>query len=107
MLIEIGQVEALFRYPVKSMRGEPLQAADLGWHGLEGDRRLAFRRMDDRSGFPWLTASKLPELLLFVPQPRTGSSSGDGTHSDLPTHIRTPGGENLPVLGDELAAEVA
>jgi uncharacterized protein YcbX len=107
MLIEIGQVEALFRYPVKSMGGEPLQAADLGWHGLEGDRRLAFRRMDDRSGFPWLTASKLPELLLFVPQPRTGSSSGDGTHSDLPTHIRTPGGENLPVLGEELAAEVA
>ena len=36
MLIEIGQVEAIFRYPVKSMRGEPLKAADLGWHGTPG-----------------------------------------------------------------------
>jgi uncharacterized protein YcbX len=43
--IEIGQIEAIFRYPVKSMRGEPLEAATLGWHGLDGDRRLAaFRR---------------------------------------------------------------
>ncbi len=48
MLIEIGHVEAIFRYPVKSMGGEPLDAADLGWHGLDGDRRLAFRRIDDR-----------------------------------------------------------
>jgi hypothetical protein len=45
MPIEIGQIEAIFRYPVKSMRGELLDAATLGWHGLDGDRRLAFRRL--------------------------------------------------------------
>ena len=67
MPIEIGHVEAIFRYPVKSMAGERLEVANLGWHGLEGDRRLAFRRIDDRGGFPWLTAGKLPDLLLFVP----------------------------------------
>ena len=67
MLTEIGHVEAIFRYPVKSMGGEQLELADLGWHGLEGDRRLAFRRAADRSGFPWLTASTLPELILFAP----------------------------------------
>jgi len=97
----IGHVEALFRYPVKSMGGERLEAAELGWHGLDGDRRLAFRRMDDRSGFPWLSASKLPDLLLFAPQRR-----GDGTGGDLPTHIRTPDGEEMPVFGEELAAEI-
>ena len=70
MPIKIGEVEALFRYPVKSMSGEPLEVADLGWHGLDGDRRLAFRRADDRGGFPWLTATKLPELILFAPQRR-------------------------------------
>ena len=43
MLIEIGHVEALFRYPVKSMAGERLEEANLGWHGLDGDRRLAAR----------------------------------------------------------------
>lgn len=101
MLIEIGQVEAIYRYLVKSMGGERLEVATLGWHGLDGDRRLAIRRMDDRSGFPWLIASKLPELLLFAPHRRE-----DGAEGDLPTHVRTPDGEELPIFGEELAAEV-
>ena len=97
----VGQIEALFRYPVKSMRGESLGSAALGWQGIEGDRRLAFRRVEDRSPFPWLTASKLPELILFTPQPR---SDFDAPAS--PTHVRTPEGEELPVFSDALAAEV-
>ena len=101
MLIEIGHVEAIFRYPVKSMAGERLEVATLGWHGLEGDRRLAFRRIEDRSGMPWLTASKLPDLLLFVPHGRQ-----DGAQGDLPTHVRTPDGEEMPVFGEDLAREV-
>jgi uncharacterized protein YcbX len=101
MPVEIGHVDALFRYPVKSMRGEPLAGAELGWHGLAGDRRLAFRRMDDRSDFPWLTASRLPDLLLFAPH-REGDTEGD-----LPTHVRTPDGDDLPVFGNELATEVS
>ena len=101
MLMEIGHVEAIFRYPVKSIGGERLEVATLGWHGLEGDRRLAFRRVDDRSGMPWLTASKLPDLALFAPQRRE-----DGVQGDLPTHIRTPDGEEMPVFGEDLAAEV-
>jgi uncharacterized protein YcbX len=101
MLMEIGEVEAIFRYPVKSMRGERLEVANLGWHGLDGDRRLAFRRMDDHSGFPWLIASKLPDLLLFTPHRRDAGDKGD-----LPTHVRTPDGEEMPVFGEELAAEV-
>jgi uncharacterized protein len=101
MLIEIGQVEGIFRYPVKSMGGERLEAANLGWHGLEGDRRLAFRRMDDGSGFPWLTASKLPDLLLFAPGRRENGAEGH-----LPTHIRAPDGNEMPVFGEGLAAEV-
>jgi uncharacterized protein YcbX len=101
MLTEIGQVEAIFRYPVKSMAGDRLEVATLGWHGLDGDRRLAFRRLDDRSGFPWLSASKLPDLVLFSPHRRD-----DGAEGDLPTHVRTPEGEELPVFSEELAAEV-
>jgi len=100
MPVEIGQVEAIFRYPVKSMGGERLEAAQLGWHGLDGDRRLAFRRTDNRGGFPWLTASKLPDLLLFAPRRE------DGAPADLPTHVRTPDGLELPVFGEDLATEV-
>jgi uncharacterized protein YcbX len=94
MIMEIGQVEAIYRYPVKSMAGERLEDADLGWYGLEGDRRLAFRRVDDRSGMPWLTASKLPDLLLFAPQ-----RYNDGAQGDLPTHVRTPDGHEMLVVG--------
>lgn len=101
MAIRIGEVAALFRYPVKSMGGERLEVADLGWHGLEGDRRLAFRRTEDRGGFPFLTAGKLPELILFAPQ-RRGPVDGSG----LPTHVRTPEGEELEVFSQELATEV-
>jgi uncharacterized protein len=101
MPIEIGHVEAIFRYPVKSMGGERLEVANLGWHGLEGDRRLAFRRMDDRSGFPWLSASKLPDLVLFTPH-----RGEDGARGDLPTHIRTPDGKEMPVFGEDLATEI-
>ena len=99
MPIELGQIEAIFRYPVKSMRGEPLDAATLGWHGLDGDRRLAFRRLDERGGFPWLTASKLPDLILFTPQRREEGEA-------LPTHVRTPEGDEMPLFGEALAAEV-
>ena len=98
MVTKIGEVEALFRYPVKSMSGEALEAAELGWHGVDGDRRLALRRIDDRSGFPWLTASKLPELILFAPVRR----AADG----LPTHVRTPEGEELALFSQQLAAEI-
>ncbi len=83
------------------MAGERLEVADLGWHGLEGDRRLAFRRIDNHSGMPWLTASKLPDLLLFAPQCRE-----DGAQGDVPTHIRTPDGQEMAVFGEDLAAEV-
>src|ERR1700716_4235904 len=101
MRIAIGHLDAIFRYPVKSMAGERLEGANLGWYGLDGDRRLAIRRIDDRSGFPWLTAGKLPDLILFAPQRRE-----DGAPEDLPTHIRTPDGEEMPVFGGDLAAEV-
>jgi uncharacterized protein YcbX len=57
--------------------------------------------MHDRDNFPWLTAGKLPDLVLFAPLRR-----GDGAQGDLPTHIRTPDGEEMPVFAEELAAEV-
>ncbi|MGD1904476.1 MAG: MOSC domain-containing protein [Leptolyngbyaceae cyanobacterium] len=97
-MIKVGEVEALFRYPIKSMAGEALEEVGLGWHGLEGDRRLAFRRIGDLGGFPWLTASKLPALLQFTPVRREADS--------LPTHVRTPEGEELALFSSELAAEV-
>lgn len=97
----IGRIESIYRYPVKSMRGESVDGAGVGWYGLEGDRRLAFRRVGDVSGFPWLTAGKLAELLLFEPQRDEGQAEGA-----LPSRVRTPDGNTLPVFSAELAADI-
>jgi hypothetical protein len=58
-------------------------------------------RRNDRSGTPWLTASKLPELLLFAPHRRE-----DGAQGGLPTRIHPPNGQAMPVFGEDLATEV-
>ena len=86
----------LFRYPVKSMAGIRLETAALGWHGIEGDRRLAFRRLDDRGGFPWLSASRVAELVAYRP---FGETEGQPL---LPTHVHMPEGKDVPLDGGEL-----
>ena len=98
----LGRICELRRYPVKSMAGVPAESAFLGWHGLDGDRRFAFRRLGDDGGFPWLTASRLPELLLYQPL-GLDESSGE----PLPTHIRTPSGLHLELRSKELEDEIA
>lgn len=101
MPIELGHIEAIFRYPVKSMRGERVDSAVLGWHGLAGDRRLALRRLADQGGFPWLSAGRLPSLVLFTPEQRE-----IGKGEELPTQVRMPDGQLLPLFGEALAAEI-
>lgn len=96
----VAKVKAIFRYPVKSMHGQLVQRACIGWHGLEGDRRFALRRTQDRGAFPWLSASTLPELLLFAPEHQNRADD------QLPTQVRTPYGSSLPILGEELASEI-
>jgi uncharacterized protein YcbX len=102
MMIQLGHVCELVRYPVKSMAGTPTESASLGWHGLDGDRRFAFRRMGDDSGFPWLSASRLPGLLLYHPL-GLDESSGE----PLPTHVRTPAGTQVELRSAELQSEIA
>lgn len=98
MLIHLGHVHELVRYPVKSMAGISTQVAFLGWHGLVGDRRFAFRRVNDNSGFPWLNASRLRELLLYQPL---------GFAEDAPTRVRTPEGIELELESEALRDDVA
>lgn len=101
-MIHLGHVHELARYPVKSMGGVACDSALLGWHGLQGDRRFAFRRLDDKSGFPWLTASRLPELLLYQP-----FGLVENAEEPTPTHVRTPEGIELAIGSAELQNSVA
>src|SRR5512132_1199991 len=98
----IGYVSELVRYPVKSMAGTTIQSGFLGWHGLAGDRRFAFRRLADHTGFPWLSASRLPELILYHP-----SGLDESTGEPLPTHVRTPTGAQAELRSIALQTEIA
>lgn len=101
MMKELGHVCELVRYPIKSMAGTATESAFLGWHGLDGDRRFAFRRLGDHSGFPWLSASRVAELLLYHP-----SGLDDSTGEPLPTHVRTPAGTRVELRSVELQGEI-
>jgi uncharacterized protein len=63
---EIGRVKTLNRYPVKSFGGENLQAAELRWSGLDGDRQYAFYKAADGSRFPWLTGRAVSEVVTYT-----------------------------------------
>ncbi len=97
IMMHVGHIREIVRYPIKSMAGIPTDSAFVGWHGLEGDRRFAFRRLNDKSGFPWLTASRLPELLLYRPL-----GLDENAEEPTPTYVRTPEGMDLALGSAEL-----
>jgi len=101
-MVQVGRVCEIVRYPVKSMAGIAIKSAFLGWHGLAGDRRFAFRRAGDPGSFPWLSASRLPELLLYHP---VGLDETSG--EPLPTHVRTPAGAQVELRSAALENEIA
>ena len=79
----IGKVDSLWRYPVKSMRGEQMKEAFVGFAGVYGDRQFAIRSAASPKGFPYLTAREQRALLQYRPQfrhadkaARNGRSSG-------------------------------
>ena len=64
----IGTVESLWRYPVKSMRGEEITEAYMGFSGFFGDRCFAFKNSSARKGFPYLSATAQPQMLRYRPK---------------------------------------
>ena len=66
----VMRVLEIWRYPVKSLQGERLPAAELGPLGVAGDREWALFDRDSRVG---LTARRVPDLLFA-----TGRLRDDG-----------------------------
>ena len=98
----VGRVAALWRYPVKSMAAEELDAVEVSWHGLVGDRRWAFIRDGQvRSGFPWLTIRERPEMAHY--RPRFAEPDRPNASTTL---VRTPSGADIDVADPALAAEL-
>jgi len=101
--MRLGVVERLYRYPVKSMRGEELEASPIGLQGMPGDRRYAFVQAASRSPFPWLTGREVADLLRYRPEFVGGY---DGAGREPPLRVQTPDGESLAVDDDALRLEL-
>ncbi len=64
----VGTVESSWRYPVKSMSGEEMAEVFVGFAGIYGDRRFAFKNSSASKGFPYLNASAQEQMLRYRPR---------------------------------------
>ncbi len=64
----VGTVESLWRYPVKSMRGEELDELFAGYAGVYGDRLFAFESSAGPRGFPFLTGREQRQMIRYRPR---------------------------------------
>ena len=117
----VGRVESLWRYPVKSMRGEALQVIFAGFPGVYGDRVYAFRSSAAPKGFPYLTGREQPHMLQYGATYRHGQrvvlppnlaeaeALGSGVTplyadaGDLIVDVQTPSGDVLAIDDPRLA----
>src|SRR5438874_2787574 len=109
----VGKVESLWRYPVKSMRGEELDEAFAGFSGIYGDRLFAFKSSASPKGFPYLTAREQTRLLQYRPRFRypnkaarpvnlteaesMGANPVSADPSELVVDVETPDGRTLAI----------
>jgi uncharacterized protein len=116
----IGTVESVWRYPVKSMRGEELDEAFIAFSGVYGDRLFAFKSSGAPKGFPYLTGREQEQMLLYRPRFRhperaakppnlsEAESMAPGLNpvfagaEDLAVDVETPRGEVLDVHDPKL-----
>ena len=118
--------KALWRYPVKSMRGQELDTAYVGFAGVYGDRLYAFRSSVAPEGFPYLTGREQERMLLYQPRFRYADRAAKPVNlaaaeniapgitplyadaADLAVDVETPSGEVVavddPVLVDMLGS---
>lgn len=71
----LGQVASLWRYPVKSMRGENLNTAFIGYSGVYGDRLYAFKSSKSPDFFPYLTGRDTQDMLCYTPRFRSADAA--------------------------------
>jgi uncharacterized protein YcbX len=122
----VGKVESLWRYPVKSMRGEEKDDTFAGYPGVYGDRVFAFKSSASPTGFPYFTAREQRRLLQYRPlfrhpdkaarpinlteADKMGAGPLSADISDLMVDVETPERKTLaiddPVLIEMLRSEV-
>ena len=62
---QIGKLETVWRYPVKSMRGEQVDDVFVAYTGVMGDRLYAISSSQAPPEFPWHTNREHEEFILY------------------------------------------
>jgi uncharacterized protein YcbX len=98
--MRVGTLEAIWRYPVKSMAGESLANVDLAGGGLPGDRSWAVRD-EERGGIRG--AKKIPGLMNFSAR----FAKAPAREGSSPAEIRFPDASKAstsdPDIGERLS----
>jgi uncharacterized protein YcbX len=122
----VGKIDSLWRYPVKSMRGEEMDEVFASFSGIYGDRLFAFESSASPKGFPYLTAREQTRLLQYRPHFRNpdkatrpvnlteaesmGANPVWADPSELMVDVKTPDGRTLaiddPALVDMLRSDI-
>lgn len=93
---QIGTVQSLWRFPVKSMGGEAIEGAFVSFAGLVGDRCFALFDREAKPGRDLLTAREHPALLHYAARAAAGQWSENELHPEIgpdSIEIVTPQGE--------------
>ena len=111
----VGKVESLWRYPVKSMRGEELDEIFAGYAGVYGDRLFAFESSARPKGFPFFTGRDQRQMIRYRARFRNPEKAarpvnlseaeklGSGLNpisagaSELMIDVETPDGKTFPI----------
>ena len=122
----IGKVESLWRYPVKSMRGEELDEMFAGYAGVYGDRVFALTSSLSPKGFPFFTGRDQRQMIRYRARFRnpekaarpinlaeaesSGANPISANASELMIEVETPDGKTIaiddPALIDNLRANI-
>ena len=111
----VSKVESLWRYPVKSMRGEELEELFAGYAGVYGDRLFAFESAASPKGFPFLTGREQRQMVRYRPRFRDPEKAARPVNqgeaeklspnlnpisadvSELMIDVETPDGKTFPI----------
>lgn len=122
----IGTIDSLWRYPVKSMRGEELDEMFAGYAGVYGDRLFAFESSTNARGFPYFTGRDQRQMIRYRPLFRNPAKAArpinladaekhtanplSATPAELMLDVETPDGEVFaiddPALMELLRARI-
>jgi len=112
-MARIGKLESIWRYPVKSMRGEQVEDIFVAYTGLMGDRVYAVKSSVAAAEFPWHTNREQEEFILhearfknrdrtLIPEPLEAALAERlnppyPSRDDFAVEVKTPGGATYDI----------